>query len=83
MKIGSLSSAARNALSGIDDVFRQVDDVANQVAAGIKHDNGESSADVSRALTKLPALKQQAAANAKVFDTAENLMSVLASKPRR
>jgi methyl-accepting chemotaxis protein len=83
MKIGSLTSAARTALSGIDDVFRQVDDTAHKVAAGVQKEGNPGTDDVSSAIAKMPALKQQAAANARVFETANALLTELTTKPRR
>lgn len=83
MQIGSLTSAARTALSAVDNAFRQVDDVANRVAAGIQTDFESSTPEFSAALAELPVLKNHVGANMKVLDTAETLLNELASLPRR
>lgn len=83
MQVGSLSSTAKTALNAIDGVFRQVDDIASRVAAGIETEFEESTAQLAGALAELPGLKQHAVANARVVETAETLLSELGSLPRR
>ncbi len=83
MKIGSLTSAAQTALNGLGNVISQVERVAEHVAAGIADDPGESFSSGLSEVAKLPLLNHQARANAKVFNTAEELLGDLARMPRR
>ena len=82
MRIGSLSNAARTALSGMDNVYRELDNVAKTVAAGVKREPG-AGGEFSSALVKLPELRRNARANAAVASIAETLLSELGSLPRR
>jgi len=83
MKVGSLTSAARTALSGIDAAADKVEEVARNVAGGSESRPGAKTADVMSALSRLPELKQHARANAEVLDTADTLLKELAAVPRR
>ena len=84
MGIQALSSAATQALSGIDRAISEVEQVAKNVADGGLADHpGESASQSVAAVTKLPELKQRALANAQVLNTAEELLSELTDQPRR
>jgi hypothetical protein len=70
LSTGSLTSAARRAVQDIERINHEVDGIASNVAGQI----GE--------IAKIPALAQQAKANVRVFETADTLLSELASTAR-
>jgi sulfate adenylyltransferase subunit 1 (EFTu-like GTPase family) len=80
---GSLTSAARKAVQAIKRINHEVEGVASNVAAGISTKSGDSVvSDQISQIAKIPALTQQAQANAKVFETANTLLNELASTRR-
>ena len=83
MAISSITSAMNTALSSIDRVSQRVEEIAVNVASGTESEAGESSHLVNSGITDLPTLKYQAAANVKVFETAENLLNTLMTQRRK
>ena len=83
MAVHSLSSAAQHALAGIDDAVRQVDEVAHRVAAGVSSAPESSEVDSLGQLARLPGLKNQVAANARVISTTEQMFDALGSLLRK
>ena len=83
MNVSSLSSAARTALSGIERVTDQIDEIAYNVAAGVSSEEGDQITGTLSELSRLADLKQQARADARVFSTVEELFAELESMPRR
>jgi len=83
MKVGSLSSAANTSLHAINEISREVEKVAEHVAAGISLDGHNNGADPIGQLARLPMLRQQMGANINVFSTVESLFSDLGSLSRR
>ena len=83
MSIQGLSSAANSALSGLNKIIRDVEQVAVEVAGGLQNASGESSTQSLSAFSRLPELKSQARANAQVLSTVQELLSGLTIQPRR
>lgn len=83
MAISSITSAMNTALSSIDRVSQRVEQIAVNVASGTESEAGESSQLINSGITDLPLLKHQAAANVKVFETAENLLNTLMTQRRK
>lgn len=83
MSIQSLSSAAHTALNGLQNVFREVEQVAVDVAYGTHEQSGENFSQSLSSLARLPELRMRALANAKVLSTTEELLSDFTLLPRR
>lgn len=82
MQVLSLSSAAHTALNGLGQVVRQVEEVAEKVAAGRVDEPGTSFAGNLDDIARLSELRLQARADAEVFSTVEQLFAELSSMPR-
>ncbi len=83
MAVHSLTSAAHHALAGIDDAVRQVEEVAQHVAAGISTEPESSAVDPLSQLARLPGLKNQVAASARVVSATEEMFEALGSLLRK
>ncbi len=83
MAISSVTSAMHTALSSIDRIGQRMEQIAGNVASGIESEAGESSHLINSGIVDLPQLKHQAAANVKVFDTAESLLNSLLTQRRK
>ncbi|WP_299461337.1 hypothetical protein [uncultured Gimesia sp.] len=83
MAISSVTSAMHTALSSIHRISQRVDQIAVNVASGSESEAGESSPLINSGIMDLPLLKHQAAANVKVFETAESLFNTLLTQRRK
>jgi hypothetical protein len=83
LSTGSLTSAARRAVQDIERINHEVEGIAANVTAGFSNKTGDSDvAGQVGQIAKIPALVQQAKVNARVFETADTLLSELASTTR-
>ncbi len=74
---GSLSNAAKTAVNAIDKIAGRTEEIAHEVAQGIEAEAGSSSTSgIGENLVELSLLKQQAAANVRVFETAGDLLNM-------
>ncbi len=82
MRIGSLTSAAHTAASGLNRVSQRLDAIAHEVASGGAVADGQPARDTSAAIVDLSLLENEARANAAVFRTSVRLLDELYSRPR-
>ncbi|MAG94766.1 MAG: hypothetical protein CMJ48_13635 [Planctomycetaceae bacterium] len=74
---GSLSNAAKTAVNAIDKIAGRTEEIAHEVVQGIEAEAGSSSnSGIGSNLVELSLLKQQAAANVRVFETAGDLLNM-------